>query len=202
MINNSYADSDEDENVILMLLSQSQEDSGTVEMSSMMVTQKRRPPSCVVSVNNKNMKFLADSGSPFTLINVAGFKDIDEMVVQESRIKIVAYGGKHIEVVGKFKATIRFKGKCEVGTVYVIKKGVHLLGWFLAKNNSICQMGTGATKDWIKDYPDIFAEGVVKLKGFQHCIILKQGAKAVANKVLKAPLALCGELKSETEKLC
>ncbi|KAJ1080696.1 hypothetical protein NDU88_000890 [Pleurodeles waltl] len=87
MIENSYVDSDEDENVILMLSSKSQEDSDTVEIFSMMETQKRRLPSCVVSVNNRSVKFLADSGSPFTLINVTDFKDIDDMVVQESCIK-------------------------------------------------------------------------------------------------------------------
>ncbi|KAJ1167092.1 hypothetical protein NDU88_007485 [Pleurodeles waltl] len=56
MIEKSYVESDEEENVILMLSSESQEDNGIVEIPSMMVTQKRRPPSCVVSVNNSNVK--------------------------------------------------------------------------------------------------------------------------------------------------
>ncbi|KAJ1089510.1 hypothetical protein NDU88_002661 [Pleurodeles waltl] len=87
MIDNSYATWNEDENVILMLSSKSQEDGGTVEISSMMATQKRRLPPSVVWVNNKNVKFLADSGSPLTLIIMADFKDTDDMVVQESRLK-------------------------------------------------------------------------------------------------------------------
>ncbi|KAJ1131570.1 hypothetical protein NDU88_009905 [Pleurodeles waltl] len=129
MIEKSYVDLDEDENVILMLSSEGQEDSGTVEISSMMVTQKRRPPSCMVSVNNKNIKFLADYGSPFTLINVTDFKDIDNMVVHESRINLNAYGGKCVEVVGKFEANLKFEGKCAVGMLYVVKEGVNILGW-------------------------------------------------------------------------
>ncbi|KAJ1122356.1 hypothetical protein NDU88_000848 [Pleurodeles waltl] len=99
MIDNSYNASDEDENVILMLSSKSQEGDGTVEISSVMATRKRNSPLCVVSVNDKNVKFLADSGSPFTLISMADFKNIDDMVVQESHIKKFAFGGKRIEVV-------------------------------------------------------------------------------------------------------
>ncbi|KAJ1210271.1 hypothetical protein NDU88_005637 [Pleurodeles waltl] len=129
MIDNTNATSDEDENVILMVSSMCQENDGTVEISSVVVTQKRNPPSCGVSVNDKNVKFLADSGSPFTLINMADSKKIDDMVVQESQIKMFAYGGKSIEVVLKFEAHLKFEGKCAVEMVYVVKEGENLLGW-------------------------------------------------------------------------
>ncbi|KAJ1211300.1 hypothetical protein NDU88_006661 [Pleurodeles waltl] len=88
MIDNTYATSDEDENDILMLSSVCQEHDATVEISSVVRTLKRNPPSCVVSVNNKNVKFQADSGSPFMLINMADLKNIEDIVLQESHIKM------------------------------------------------------------------------------------------------------------------
>ncbi|KAJ1099457.1 hypothetical protein NDU88_004558 [Pleurodeles waltl] len=114
MIDNAYATSNEDENVILMLACSSQEDNGSVEISSVVATRKRNPPSCVVSVNGKDVKFLADSGSPLTLVCLADCMNIGKMVVQDSHIKNVAYGGKSIEVVGKFEATLKFGSKCAV----------------------------------------------------------------------------------------
>ncbi|KAJ1079845.1 hypothetical protein NDU88_000078 [Pleurodeles waltl] len=110
--------SDEDINVILMLTPRNQEDNDVVEISSMVAARKRNPPSCIVLVNNRDVKFLADSGSPFTLINMVDFKNFDNMVMQDSHIKIFAYGGKCIEVVGKFEANLQFASKCAAGTVY------------------------------------------------------------------------------------
>ncbi|KAJ1203012.1 hypothetical protein NDU88_006807 [Pleurodeles waltl] len=126
MIDNTYTTSDEGENVILVQETGRQWYCGDIFCGG---DAEVNPPSCVVSVSNRNVKFLADSGSPFTLISMADFKNIDDMVVQDSQIKMFAYEGKHIEVVGKFEATLKFEGKCAVGMVYVVKKGANLFVW-------------------------------------------------------------------------
>ncbi|KAJ1134769.1 hypothetical protein NDU88_001216 [Pleurodeles waltl] len=126
-LENSYCDSKEENQVFMLSLIRPEWD-GNMEISSMVVAQKRKAPLCVISVNNKDVKFLADSGSPFTLMNTTDFVTFDNIELHYSRINFFAYGGKRVEVLGKFEANLQYDEKCAVGPVYVVKDGTNLLG--------------------------------------------------------------------------
>ncbi|KAJ1146339.1 hypothetical protein NDU88_012616 [Pleurodeles waltl] len=188
MLENTFCDSEDENNEVLMLSSISPEWDGTMEISSMVVAQKRKAPLCVISVNIKDVKFLADSGSPFTLMNITDFGLIDNIVLHDSCIKIFAYGSKRVEVMGKFETKLQFDGKCAVGPVYVVDDGTNLLGWdeqgelgiildpkhpdmVLSKSEVVCQVNRCVCGDWIKEYPEVFKEELGKLEGFKHRIL-------------------------------
>ncbi|KAJ1163689.1 hypothetical protein NDU88_004143 [Pleurodeles waltl] len=194
MIDTSYWDSDEENNEVLMLSQINPERNGTMEISLMVMAHKRKPPSCIISVNNNSVKCLADSGLPFTLMNIKDFGRIDDIDLHDSSITFFAYEGKRVEVTGKFEANLKFDAKLAVGPVYVVKDGTNLLGWdergefgfildpkhpdmVLSKSEAIRQVNQNVCRDWVKDYPEVFSEELGKLKGFQHRILLKKRHK-------------------------
>lgn len=215
-------DPSDEEDQLLMLSSSSVQSEGVMEIASMGSAHKRKSPSCVIDVNGKKVKFLADSGSPFTLVNIKDFGNIDKVQLQPSNIRIFAYGGKRVEVLGRYSATLEFQGESATGTVFFVEDGANLLGWeeqgglgiildpnhpdmvlsrheahkFYAPPSSV--LHHLSSDDWFHQYPEVFTDRLGKLKGFQHRIILKKDACAVAHKV---PLSLRSELKQELERL-
>lgn len=69
-------------------------------------------------------------------------------------------------------------------------------------SSSTFVVGHLMAEEWVHNYPEVFSECLGKLKGFQHKIIFKEGAQAVAHKVRKVPLSLRSELLLELKKLC
>ncbi|KAJ1208171.1 hypothetical protein NDU88_003557 [Pleurodeles waltl] len=86
-----------------------------------------------VEINGIQVKVMADSGSPFTLLSEAKWNELFKsqgFTLSQSLIQPIGYGGKSIEVVGEFNAKLKFKNNVSSATIYVAKDDACLLGWF------------------------------------------------------------------------
>lgn len=184
------------------------------------ISHETRHPICMLSINGKDIKMLADSGSPFTLISDKIWESSfsSQGSLSQTAICPIAYGGKSIDVLGEFQAELCFKDSSAQSIVYVAKDDTCLLGWHdqgklgivldpndplqvILRKDLTRVLSIRETK-WKSNFPDVFNDKLGLIKGFKHKIVLKDGAQPIIHKVRKVPLALKEALKLELEKLC
>ena len=73
---------------------------------------------------------MADSGSQFTIISEQVWQErFSAILLKETSLRPIQYGGKSITILGEFDAEFRFSSNCISTTVYVGKDESCLLGW-------------------------------------------------------------------------
>ncbi|KAJ1130476.1 hypothetical protein NDU88_008828 [Pleurodeles waltl] len=89
-------------------------------------------PEWQVTINDKEVTVLADSGSPYTLVGDKNWERIFgklDIQLKKPDINPVGYGRTKIDLTGYTVKRIHFKGRETVGKVYVAKRGNNLLDW-------------------------------------------------------------------------
>ncbi|KAJ1191870.1 hypothetical protein NDU88_001184 [Pleurodeles waltl] len=74
---------------------------------------------------------MADSGSPFTLLSETKWDELFKsqgLILSQSLIQPIGYGGKSIDVIGEFNAELKFKNNATSVTIYLAKDDACLLG--------------------------------------------------------------------------
>ncbi|KAJ1116630.1 hypothetical protein NDU88_004836 [Pleurodeles waltl] len=127
-------------------------------------------PECTVKIDDKVVKVLAESGSPYAMIGDKNWHIIfggESGPLEKPDINPVSYGGTRIEVKGYRVMTIQFQDRMTVGKVYVAKRGDNLLGWQHKRDlgikldpNSTCQVmvvcDQSVNLDILKEFPTLF----------------------------------------------
>ncbi|KAJ1140114.1 hypothetical protein NDU88_006474 [Pleurodeles waltl] len=88
------------------------------------------PPDCEIVIDGLNVKVLADSGSPYTILSDQFFNENwDDKKLEPNDVKVYGFGGKEIDMLGFFIADIKFLNRSIIGKVYVAIDGLHVIGW-------------------------------------------------------------------------
>ncbi|KAJ1137559.1 hypothetical protein NDU88_003957 [Pleurodeles waltl] len=88
------------------------------------------PPDCEIVIDGLNVKVLADSGSPYTILSDQFFNENwDDKKLEPNDVKVYGFGGKEIDMLGFFIADIKFVNRSIIGKVYVAIDGLHVIGW-------------------------------------------------------------------------
>ncbi|KAJ1193480.1 hypothetical protein NDU88_002777 [Pleurodeles waltl] len=87
---------------------------------------------CQITIDDKELTILSDSGSPYTLVGDKNWELIlgkPGIQLKETDINPGGYRGIKIDLIGYTAMKIPFKGRETVGKVYVSKRGDNLLAW-------------------------------------------------------------------------
>ncbi|KAJ1166158.1 hypothetical protein NDU88_006567 [Pleurodeles waltl] len=88
------------------------------------------PPDCEIVIDGLNVKVLADSGSPYTILSDQFFyENWGDKKLEPNDVKVYGFGGKEIDMLGFFIADINFLNRAIIGKVYVAIDGLHIIGW-------------------------------------------------------------------------
>lgn len=142
-------------------------------------------PQCVLSIGGVQVSMVADSGSPFTIIQHGMWdKEFARIVGEDllpSDIRPVTFTGEPIPMVGYRTLNFEFQGRSAEGKLYVAEKGPSVLGWIDQGELGI-QLHPGSktqvlmtqnesrdkTSEWRERFPKVFEGTIGKLAKFTH----------------------------------
>ena len=165
--------------------------------------KKKRKPYCEIDVSGVTNTFMADSGSPYTIIDknvwISKFTRTVGDYLQEPDINPKSFTGEPIKLLGYRKLTFQFKGRKAECKLYVAEVGPSVLGWWdqgeldiILNPNSTDPVLVIYSKDkenfFCKEYPKVFSEKIGELRKFCHEIILKDNATPRIHKVMNIPV--------------
>ncbi|KAJ1106322.1 hypothetical protein NDU88_003723 [Pleurodeles waltl] len=176
-----------------------------------------------VMIGAVELPFMADSGSPLTLISDRTF-DLkwQNVRLHETDVNPKAFGEHDIVMRGYFWDSHTFRGRTVRTKIYVAEKGRSLVGWKdLAKLGVMLVPGAEdpivLRDDWVNyvqpedlheglaevldEFDSVFENKVGCVRGFVHAIRLKEGAIPIKHKVRTIPLSVRGELKAVLDRL-
>lgn len=176
------------------------------------------PPRCNVTILDKDLQLLADSGSPWTIISKQYCLEmlgevIDCDALCKPDLTAQNFDGSCINFLGFQEVPITFQQSKAFIKLYVAVKGVNVLGWrdqaklgiVLNPRKREPVMVIAVTTDFAEQFvglfPDVFTEKLGKLKGFSHTIKVKDGSIPVKQKLRGVPLSVRNELKSMLDEL-
>ena len=173
-------------------------------------------PLCCLKLLGTSISVMADSGSPFTILSNCSYEDTLKNVVTTLHppdVKAVTYDGRRIDFLGYFEADSEFKGRCAKIKFYVAKKGVDVLGWHDQRKLKIILNPSlpdpvlviseeTSYKDVLEEFPEVYKNNKLgKLKGFTHCIKLKNSACPVKQRLRNVPFSIRNDLQLLLAKL-
>ncbi|XP_069055957.1 arylsulfatase G isoform X1 [Pleurodeles waltl] len=178
---------------------------------------KRMKPWCELAVGGVLIKLIADSGSPFTIVNEDVWKDklVEKLGTHLDKSEVVAksYTGDKIEFVGFRELEFQFKERKAQCKLYVSKKGPSVLGWtdqgdlgIILNPNSpdpvlTIKENCEGKEEILDSYPELFSGIVGLLNDFQHKIELKSSAIPCIHKDRHIPISIKEEVHNELKKL-
>ncbi|KAJ1189087.1 hypothetical protein NDU88_005838 [Pleurodeles waltl] len=182
-------------------------------------------PICQAVIDSVELSVMADSGSPVTIIADVTYRRYWPItkVLNDAHISPKAFGDHDIELLGYFLSSLSILGRSTMTKIYAAVDGRDIIGWKdLAKLGIVLRPGfdnsiilgempievseislpvTNISESFTKKYPEVFANVIGVVQGFEHCIRLKDGAVPVSHKVRPIPISVKGQLKDLLEKL-
>lgn len=180
-------------------------------------TTKTRKPICSMTIGGVAISIVADSGSPYTIVNKKTwdekFKPIIGGKLREPDITIKSFTGDPIEVCGFRELDFVFKGHETEGKLYVSRVGPSVLGWMdqgklgiildPSKEDPVLCIANDVdyAKSLLVKFPKVFFGEVGALKGYLHKIKVKPNSIPVVHKARNLPFTIRDEVKVQLEKL-
>ncbi|PIK56894.1 hypothetical protein BSL78_06220 [Apostichopus japonicus] len=165
-------------------------------------------------VNDSEINFKLDTGAQINIIPVSEYdKLLPKPKLYATKVKLTAYGGTPVPVMGQCIAKLHHKSKTQFVSFYVVPRNVQpLMGvetcvklGLIKRVNRIQAVGlsnTNETSDYDTirlDDADVF-EGLGCLPG-EHKIVIDPQASPVAHPCRKVPFALQDDLKRELQRM-
>lgn len=135
-------------------------------------------PSCFITVDDTDLRFLVDSCAWYTIIALDVFHDKwTDKVLSPPDVSPGGYTGHKIDLVGLFWANLVFSGRHTFGKIYVARSGWSLLGWphqqqfgirldpkadppvyaVESSHNTIHRDNTGLIDKLLEQFPSVFS---------------------------------------------
>lgn len=186
---------------------------------------ERSGPFETALVNDVPISMLFDSGAKISLIprEVFDLHIKQNVILNKPDIRAKGYGGEPITLSGYFNGTVKFKGRCANGKIYVSDRGDALVSWthqrdlgvildpnespsVILKPRGEALMLNEVESDnggvmFQREFPLVFEERLGCLKGYAHKIVLKEGAIPVTSKVRGVPIRVKENMEVELKKL-
>ena len=122
------------------------------------------------------MSIMADSGAGVNILDEKDYLALSSKLdLKKTEVKIHLYeSNQSLNVLGKFKTTLKFKSKCVEDKVYVVLgSGGSLLSWKVSQElgllnavNNVNDNTSPRIEQLVKKYDELF-HGLRKLKGYQ-----------------------------------
>ena len=151
----------------------------------------------------------ADTGATVTVVPKEVYnRHLSHVELQPSAVKLQAYNGERLKVLGEAMVQIRYKGQqaCDKLIVVGVKEKPAVLGrnWishFQLDWSSLFRVGPRHEIDPSKEFPQLFAEGMGMLTGYEANITLTPEARPRIHRPRPVPYALQAKVETELERL-
>lgn len=159
--------------------------------------------------SGKLTRFLIDSGSAANLIPEDEWVRIGspKLSSADQTPRVAGYGGKQIQTVGSFQATLVHEqsGATATDRIIVSRTGRAVLGLEMLRKLGLMDLSkltvNSTENTWAEEFPRVFRKQLGEVEGFQHVIRLKADAEAVQARARPIPLAIRDEVKAALDKL-
>ena len=166
--------------------------------------------------NTRPTEFQIDTGAGVSIMNETQFNQLcTNKVLEPARMKLTAYSGDKITVLGKVDVKVRIGEQCEMLPLIVVEgTGTPLLGrqWLLSIKLPWKQILTDASyavnnvKDCdvemlLSDYQDLFSDVTGKMKNSYAQLQVPEDVKPVFCKARMVPYAMKKKIQDELDKL-
>lgn len=171
-------------------------------------------PSEWVKVGDVKVKMKFDSCSHLTFISKEEFgKNFSDRVkLIKSDVRPTGYGGTPIKMLGYFVSCIECNGRFTDAKIYVAENGDSLLSWThqarlgvilnpSSKPHVQVQSIENVENKFVKKFEGLFKDTLGCLKGYNHQIKLKLGAKPFVAKVMRIPISVQEAVQREIDRL-
>ena len=167
------------------------------------------------------VEMIVDTGASTDILDEATFEKVNHLKhieLQPPTKHLFAHGSEsQLKVLGKFEATIEFKGRCHTSTIHVLK-GNHgsLLSYKTAAHLGVVDIQVNKVADvqvneaadhnppkhdmLVQQYPSLF-KGIGKLKGEQVKLHVDKQVTPVAQRARRLPFHLRKEVEKELDHL-
>lgn len=172
--------------------------------------QSSNKPVVHMFINNVATEFMADSGSAVNIINKSTFNKLNINNQQlQSTEPIYAFGTEApINILGKFKVTLFFKGNCIEDEVHVFDgEAQQLLSFEASKKLNVMKVsyqitnGISINMNFIEqNFPNI-VKGVGILKNHEVHLHVDKNVKPIAQRHRRIPMHLRENVESEINRL-
>jgi hypothetical protein len=160
-----------------------------------------------VTINGIPVNVLVDTGSNINVVDESTINKFkNEIKLRKAGTRIFTYGSKTtLDIMGKFKATIKTKDKIEIAELYIVKGNSGcLLGYETCVQLQIVPQITSLRDDKIETlcqrYPNVF-NGIGKLKNKQVKLHVNESVKPVSQPHRRIPFHERKQVEKELEKL-
>ena len=172
-------------------------------------------PYAHIKVEDKQIKFLIDSGSSVDIINSKTYQMLGKPHLADTKHRIFAYNAEQpLNTIGKFKARLTVENKSANAQLTVVDSDTagNLLSYETAKNlnilhiKSICNLVQSQpvtqnnTDDYVNKHPELFT-GVGKLKDYQAKIHVDDSIEPVAQPHRRVPFHMRKRVEDEIHRL-
>lgn len=170
-------------------------------------TYRGEPMRQSVLVNNFNLIFELDTGSPVTVISEQLYKKyFSNLHLEPSDIILHSYNGNKLVILGSLSLLFTYNKKSININVYVVRDGgPPLLGRdFISEFNlRLCSMysSNNFVDNFVKKYPNLFSDSLGCLKNVEIDLNLKPGSKPIFCKARPLPFALRDSVEKEINRL-
>ncbi|KAJ8017781.1 hypothetical protein HOLleu_44582 [Holothuria leucospilota] len=172
-----------------------------------------RPMSCDVLINQVPISMQVDTGSGVTILGKDLFDKhfLREALVPPPRDRTFSSYTQHeIDIIGCFRALIKYQGKTAIGNIYVTDKGSNLLGRDIIQALAINIAGSTLSCNTVEgtcakptQSPGTgkmsFGQGPIK--GFMHKVKVKENVYPVQQKLRRLPFAVREKVSEELKRL-
>ncbi|KAJ8044581.1 hypothetical protein HOLleu_07364 [Holothuria leucospilota] len=172
-----------------------------------------RPMSCDVLINQVPISMQVDTGSGVTILGKDLFDKhfLREALVPPPRDRTFSSYTQHeIDIIGCFRALVKYQGKAAIGNIYVTDKGSNLLGRDIIQALPINIAGSTLSCNTVEgtcatptQSPGIgkMSWGQGPIKGFLHKVKVKENVYPVQQKLRRLPFAVREKVSEELKRL-
>ena len=171
-----------------------------------------KTPTVQIQIEGFTVDMIVDTGASVDILDEATFNKINrsnKIQLQPPTKRLFAYGSKsQLTVVGKFDATLAFKGNRSTSTVYVLPgNNGSLLGHKTATSLNVINLHVNHVKEemseherLIRQHPNIF-EGIGNLKGVEVQLHIDKEVPPIAQRARRIPFHLRKHVEKELAHL-
>lgn len=149
-------------------------------------------PTAKLTVCNKSLKFLIDTGSSVTILDETSYYALmDRPALKKTNTRIFAYGQQPLKLLGTFSAVIESKkklfaekcyvtaGNCGNLLSYTAAKSLDLVSVKSANATNVTEPDSDSSGNVLKRFPKV-TDGIGKLKGYKLKLHIDESVQPVA----------------------